>query len=825
VKQGSTLWHARHEDCIRVREEDEAEIEREAEKRGQTNVKQFEEEPTEETSGDASEDEEISNNKSDENDENDRVELEVVTRRKSKRKTTADTPIENEATEHFETPEETNPEEDTTQIPTAEENQIAQDESTPSPTSNQGEVDNANSATGSDDIQEVPQEAMGGGGQVAASQTRPPQLVEDPPHLPSLPDREESVDDEDTSSAEIRREAGDGSSLSRNGSRRCQSAKLRVKKKRDLGLRTGMVVKIGVEDGSVMEGTILKRTTKTGGKFPNNFDVKNNASSEIVKDVNFDTVDWHMEEDDIVVEEVCQVEEEAAHGVYATLIEKERHGEEAVIEAKKKELASIKSYGTYEEVWSSEVPDEDRDKIITTTWNVVQKDDLRIKARVCVRGFQEKTNNRRDSPTASKISQRLFISKAIGKGWKIHSLDVSAAFLQGDLIDRTVYVIPPREFTPTRQAKQEAILWKLVRPLYGLTDASRKWYCRMDKELTKLGGTRSVYDHAVYNFWKDGQLIGQVLLHVDDLLYGGSDVFHRKVMDAFMKMFTVGSKEDTDFVYVGWHLKQNNQGITVSQDNYTKKVGNPDMDKYRCRDGDDILDDEEQSHFRKLVGNINWLAMNTRPDLCFDAMEMACNFGKAKVKDIKRAGRILKKSTERGMDIQFSNLGNSKEAVIMVCADGSYGKLNKVDSCGGKLIALVGEGGNMCPITWGCRKFPRPARSALAAEAQAAADAMGEGEAIRLQWEEMSGMDKGTARLVLVTDSKSLQEACQTDNQLKDKRTAIDMAVLRRSVEMNIYSIMWRPGKTQLADPLTKQGACCDRLRHALTTGQVSIAF
>ena len=67
----------------------------------------------------------------------------------------------------------------------------------------------------------------------------------------------------------------------------------------------------------------------------------------------------------------------------------------------------------------------------------------------------------------------------------------------------------------------------------------------------------------------------------------------------------------------------------------------------------------------------------------------------------------------------------------------------------------------MCP-----RKFPRPARSALAAEAQA--DAMGEGEAIRLQWEEMSGMDKETARLVLVTDSKSLQEACHTDNQLKD---------------------------------------------------------
>ena len=144
----------------------------------------------------------------------------------------------------------------------------------------------------------------------------------------------------------------------------------------------------------------------------------------------------------------------------------------------------------------------------------------------------------------------------------------------------------------------------------------------------------------------------------------------------------------------------------------------------------------------------------------------------------------------------------------MVCADGSYGKLNKVDSCGGKFIALVGEGWKTCPIAWGSRKFPRPVRSALAAEAQAAADAMREGEAIRLQWEEMSGMDERTARLVLVTDSKSLQEACHTDNQLKDKKTAIDMAVLRRSVDMN-----------------TKQGACCDKSRQALISGRVDFGL
>ena len=59
----------------------------------------------------------------------------------------------------------------------------------------------------------------------------------------------------------------------------------------------------------------------------------------------------------------------------------------------------------------------------------------------------------------------------------------------------------------------------------------------------------------------------------------GSDLFHRKVIDSFMRMFTVGSKEDTDFVYVGWHMKQSRHGITVSQDNYIKKVDNPDMEQ------------------------------------------------------------------------------------------------------------------------------------------------------------------------------------------------------------------------------------------------------
>ena len=259
--------------------------------------------------------------------------------------------------------------------------------------------------------------------------------------------------------------------------------------------------------------------------------------------------------------------------------------------------------------------------------------------------------------------------------------------------------------------------------------------------------------------------------------------------------------------------------------------------------GEKVQKEDEQSHFRKLVENINWLAMNIKPDLCLDAIEMARNFEKARFKDIKKAGRI-----------QLSNPGDSKEAILMVCAGGNYGKLNKEDNYERKVIALVGEGGRIYPIPWKNGKFPRPVRPALAAEAQAATNIMGE---------EMSGIDEGTIGLGLATDSKSLQEACHVDNQPKDKRTAVDTAVLKRSVDMNIYissqkisryeppqywvetkkisdsrpsnearniykqgtstsvprrsvdmsihSIAWRPVRSQTVDPLTKQGACRDR--------------
>ena len=90
-----------------------------------------------------------------------------------------------------------------------------------------------------------------------------------------------------------------------------------------------------------------------------------------------------------------------------------------------------------------------------------------MKARLVAKGFQEDTIVRTDSPTCRKENIRVLIAIAATNRWRVKSLDIKSAFLQGKKIDREVYVKPPKEF-------QNGKLWKLQKALYGLNDAARE---------------------------------------------------------------------------------------------------------------------------------------------------------------------------------------------------------------------------------------------------------------------------------------------------------------------------------------------------------------
>ena len=80
------------------------------------------------------------------------------------------------------------------------------------------------------------------------------------------------------------------------------------------------------------------------------------------------------------------------------------------------------------------------------------------------------------------------LSVAVSRGWKIHSLDVKAAFIQGQQIARDLFIFPPKEF------RKKGYLWKLRKVVYDLNDASRSWYLKVSQVLKELKMKSTKFD-------------------------------------------------------------------------------------------------------------------------------------------------------------------------------------------------------------------------------------------------------------------------------------------------------------------------------------------
>lgn len=89
---------------------------------------------------------------------------------------------------------------------------------------------------------------------------------------------------------------------------------------------------------------------------------------------------------------------------------------------------------------------------------------------------------------------RLLLALAASEGWAVHHMDVKSAFLNGELLV-DIYVEQPPGFVMKGQEKK---VLHLIKALYGLRQAPRAWYSKLDESLLKLGFQRSTSEHAVY---------------------------------------------------------------------------------------------------------------------------------------------------------------------------------------------------------------------------------------------------------------------------------------------------------------------------------------
>jgi hypothetical protein len=177
------------------------------------------------------------------------------------------------------------------------------------------------------------------------------------------------------------------------------------------------------------------------------------------------------------------------------------------------------------DVWEI-VPRPKEKSVVTSKWVYKIKHAAdgsvdKYKERFIARGFSQKEGEDYDetfAPIAKYTSIRDIMSLVASIGWSLHQMDVKTSFLNG-AIEEEVYIEQPQGF---EVHSRDTHFCKLKKDLYGLNQAPRAWYARIDSYLMRLGFSKSHEDpNLYYKVVNNAHVI--LLIHVNDLFLTGEE--------------------------------------------------------------------------------------------------------------------------------------------------------------------------------------------------------------------------------------------------------------------------------------------------------------
>nr|GFA35604.1 retrovirus-related Pol polyprotein from transposon TNT 1-94 [Tanacetum cinerariifolium] len=212
---------------------------------------------------------------------------------------------------------------------------------------------------------------------------------------------------------------------------------------------------------------------------------------------------------------------------------------------------------------------------IGTKWILKNKRDargivVRNKARLVAQGHRQEGGIDYDevfTPVARIEAIRLFLAFASYMGFMVYQMDVKSAFLYRE-IEEEVYVTQLKGFEDPRNPRH---VYRVVKALYGLHQASRAWYARLSTFLLKHHYRRGTIDKTLF-LKKDSRHIILVQVYVDDIIFGSMNKAWCDEFEMLMKgEFEMSAMGELTF-FLGLQVKQLPDEIFISQDKYVKDM-------------------------------------------------------------------------------------------------------------------------------------------------------------------------------------------------------------------------------------------------------------
>ena len=184
----------------------------------------------------------------------------------------------------------------------------------------------------------------------------------------------------------------------------------------------------------------------------------------------------------------------------------------------------------------------------------------RYKARLVAKGYTQKDGvdyKETFSPVSKKDSLRIIMVLVAYYDLELHQMDVKTAFLNGNLEEK-VYMDQPQGFETT---EKESLVCKLKKSIYGLKQASRKWYLKFNNTILSYGFVENTVNKCIYMKVSGSRFVIMVL-YVDDILLAANDKgMLRDVKEFLSKNFEMKDMGETSYVIGIEIFRDRSQGV------------------------------------------------------------------------------------------------------------------------------------------------------------------------------------------------------------------------------------------------------------------------
>ena len=217
--------------------------------------------------------------------------------------------------------------------------------------------------------------------------------------------------------------------------------------------------------------------------------------------------------------------------------------------------------------------------------------------------------------------------------------------------------------------------------------------------------SRTIYknDPLLFLWYNESdELIGYILVHIDDFLSTGNQGFHKTIITKLRGKFLIGKEDKLNFKYLGPNVTATNSTITLNINTDRKnEVTSP-------------LNKAEKDQLRAKIGQLLWISNQTMPDISFDVSTLASNLNNATVNETLYCNKIISKVYHNSYQLNYMKI--NREQKIVVGTDTSCENLKNSESEGVHLTFLMGEN-NFCDLlSWHSKQLKRAAQGLLTAE-------------------------------------------------------------------------------------------------------------